>query len=190
SCSAGSRSGKLGTWAAWAASAIDCLSYRRPQADIKAWSASQLATRSSFRAKRGSAAQSGEPITSSHGAHWRSSRGEIAAYPSRAGKIVTVAPLPSVSRRRDQSFLDRDVDDGAGLRRQCGMHTGAGGGEPADEGGLFADRAHRRFGEIIDLAGQQTSHTAGEEQGQIARRVVPLRSGLAERRDEEERCLR
>ena len=182
SCSAGSRSGKLGTCAACAMSAIDCLSYCRLHADISACSASQLATRSGFVAKRGSLPQSGEPITASQAAHWRSSRGEIAAYPSRAGRIVTVAPLPSVEplarpasagepgarqfgdRQGRQRFLDRDVDDGAGLGRQHRVHAGAGGGEPADKGGLLADRADRRFGEIIDLAGQHPGDAAGEEQ--------------------------
>ena len=33
------------------------------------------------------------------------------------------------------------------------MHAGTGGGEPTDKGRLLADRAHRRFREIIDLAG-------------------------------------
>ena len=67
------------------------------------------------------------------------------------------------------------------------MHPGTGGGDPAEEGGLFADRADRRLAEIVDLAGQHPGDPAGEEQGQIARRVVGLGSGLAKRRNRDER---
>jgi hypothetical protein len=38
----------------------------------------------------------------------------------------------------------------------------------------------RRLAEIVDLAGQHAGDPAGEEQGQIARRVFRLRSGLPE----------
>ena len=147
-------------------------------------------------------------MTASQDCHWRSSRGEIAVYPSRAGKIVTVAPLPSVNRLRDrlcpvepgarqfgdcqggERLFDRDIDDRAARAGQRGMHAGAGGGKPADKGGLLADRADRRLGEIIDLPGQQAGDAAGEEQGQIGGRIVRLRPGLSERRDKDERRLR
>src|SRR5215472_17230544 len=70
------------------------------------------------------------------------------------------------------------------------MHTGAGSGEPTDESRLLADRAYWGLREVIDLAGQHTSHAAGEEQSQIGGRVVRLRSGLSEWRDKNERRLR
>src|SRR5215472_15598807 len=70
------------------------------------------------------------------------------------------------------------------------MHTGAGSGEPTDESRLLADRAYWGLREVIDLAGQHTSHATGEEQSQIGGRVVRLRSGLSEWRDKNERRLR
>ena len=85
-------------------------------------------------------------------------------------------------RHSRQRFRDRDIDDGAG-RGQCRVHAGAGGGKAADKGGLFADRADRRFREIVDLPGQQPGNAAGEEQRQVGRRVVGFWSGLSEGRD-------
>src|ERR1700722_18778352 len=69
SWSAGSRSGKLGTWAVCAVSAIHCLSYRQLHADISACSASQFATRSGLVLKRALLPQSGEPIAASQDDH-------------------------------------------------------------------------------------------------------------------------
>src|SRR5215469_11565759 len=69
------------------------------------------------------------------------------------------------------------------------MHTSAGSGEPTDESRLLADRAHWGLREVVDLAGQQTSHAAGEEQGQIGCRVVRLRAGLSEGGDQNKHRL-
>jgi hypothetical protein len=44
----------------------------------------------------------------------------------------------------------------------------------------------RRFAEIIDLAGQHPGDPAGEEQGQIGRRVVGLRASLPEWRNRDD----
>src|SRR5205085_1423235 len=122
SCSLGSRSGKLGTCAPCAMSAIACLSWPRLQSDISTWSASQFVTRSGLVAKRGSVA-----------------------------------------------------------------HAGAGGRDTADEGRLLAEGTDRRFVEIVDLTGQHPGDAAGEEQGQIGRRIVCFRAGLPRRRNRDDR---
>ncbi len=82
-----------------------------------------------------------------------------------------------------QRLLDRHVDDRARLGRQCRVHAGTGGGEPADERGLFADRADRRLREIVHLAGQQSGDAAGKHQSEIGGRIVGSGPGLSERRD-------
>ncbi len=79
---------------------------------------------------------------------------------------------------RRQRVLDRDIDDRAG-RGQCRVHAGAGGGKAADEGGLSAHRADRRFREIVYLPGQQPGNAARKEQRQVSRRVVGFWSGLS-----------
>ena len=70
------------------------------------------------------------------------------------------------------------------------MHSRAGRGEPADEGGLLADGADRRFSKIVDLSGQEACDPAGKEQGQIARRSVGVWAGQAMRRDMDKRRSR
>jgi hypothetical protein len=92
-------------------------------------------------------------------------------------------------RQRRKRLLDRNVNHRPRHRptAQHRVHAGAGGGDPADERGLFADRAERRLAEIVHLAGQHAGDPAGEEQGQIARRIVRLWSGLPERRNRDNR---
>ena len=70
------------------------------------------------------------------------------------------------------------------------MYSRASRGEPADEGGLLADGADRRFAKIVDLSGQEACHPAGKEQSQIARRRVGVWAGQAIRRDMDERRSR
>ena len=43
------------------------------------------------------------------------------------------------------------------------MHPGTGRGEPADKRGLLADRAYRRFREIVDLPGEAARDGAGAD---------------------------
>ena len=71
------------------------------------------------------------------------------------------------------------------------MHAGAGRRQSADKGRLLADRADRRFVEIVHLPGQQPGYAAAEEQGQIGRRIVRLRASQAIGRniDERRRCV-
>src|ERR1700732_4883097 len=61
------------------------------------------------------------------------------------------------------------------------------GKAPADKRGLFANRAYRRLAEIVDLPGQHAGDPAGEEQGQVARRVVGLWADLTEGRNRDDR---
>ena len=69
------------------------------------------------------------------------------------------------------------------------MHAGTGGGNPANKRRLFADRPHRRFRKVVHLPAQQPRDAAGEEQGQVGRRIVCERPALPEGRDEHERRL-
>ena len=89
-------------------------------------------------------------------------------------------------RQRGERFVDRNVDQRAGRDRQRRMHAGAGGGDPTDEGGLLTDRTDRRLHQIIHLTGQQMGDAAGVEQRQVGRGLIRERSGLAERRDQDE----
>ena len=93
-------------------------------------------------------------------------------------------------RHRRQRFLDRHVDHGAGLGREYRVHAGASGGQSADKGRLFANRADRRFGEIVDLSGQQPGDAAAEEQGQVGRGIVGPWPRLSEGGDINERRRR
>ena len=68
------------------------------------------------------------------------------------------------------------------------MHAGAGAGEAANKGGLFANRSDRRLCEIVYLPGQQPGNAAGEEQCEIGRRIVGLGSGLPKGRNIYECC--
>ena len=65
-----------------------------------------MATRSGLVRKRGSLPHSGDPMAASHAVHCLSSRGEIAVNPSLAGRMQTVAPFPSATRRRGHFFPD------------------------------------------------------------------------------------
>ena len=100
---------------------------------------------------------------------------------ARAAPAVQAGTGQLAHRHRRQRFLDRDIDDGARhvlLRR---MHAGTRGGKPADERRLLADRPDRRLGQIVHLSRQQPGDAAGIHQGEIAGRIVRLRSALAER---------
>ncbi len=66
------------------------------------------------------------------------------------------------------------------------MHPGAGGGQPADERGLRADGADRRFREVVDLPGQHAGDAAGAEQGEVRGRLVRIRAGLPVGREQDE----
>ena len=68
------------------------------------------------------------------------------------------------------------------------MDAGTRGGNPADEGRLFPDGTDWRFRKIVHLSCQQPGDAAGEKQRQVGRRILRLRPGLAEWRDEDERC--
>ena len=101
-----------------------------------------------------------------------------------------MAPLPSVSalapaalaampgarqlghRQRGQRFLERNVDHRARCSGQRRVHARTRGGDPADEGGLLADRTDRRLRQVIHLPGQQMGDAAGEKQRQVRRRIV------------------
>ena len=122
--------------------------------------------------------------------------------------MQTVAPLPSVSRLRERArplspalassvmckcrkrFLDRHIDDGGRVFHQCCVHAGTGRRDAADESGLFADRADRCFRQIVHLSSQQARDAAGVQQREVRRRIVGLRSGLAEWRDQHNRRSR
>ena len=117
---------------------------------------------------------------------------------------MTVAPLPSPARLRDRalpctpalasspiaivaSASSIEISIMVGPPRRAACIPDASRGEPADEGGLLADRADRRFSKIVDLSGQEARDPAGKVQGQIARRIVGVWAGQAIRRDVDER---
>ncbi len=93
-------------------------------------------------------------------------------------------------RQGRQRLLDRHVDDGALVRCHHRVHAGASGGDAADKGGLFADRADRRLGEVIDLPRQHAGDAAREEQRQVGRRIVGLWPGLSVGRNQHQRRVR
>jgi hypothetical protein len=127
-----------------------------------------------------------------------SSRGEIAVKPSFAGGEALALPaLAALTRARElghgqrrQRFLQRDVDIRTRFVGQDRMHTGTRGGQAADESRLLADRPQRRFRQIVDLPGEQSSDAARIEQSEICRRIVGLRSGFAVRRNRDHDSIR
>ena len=123
----------------------------------------------------------------------RGDRGEAVARRQDADRGAVAIGLPQAApasaglagtaefshRQRRQCFLDRHVDHAAAGQR-C-VHAGAGRRHAAEECRLLAHRANRRLRQVVHLAGEHAGDAAGREQGEVARRVLRRRAGLAER---------
>ena len=92
-------------------------------------------------------------------------------------------------RDRGKRLVDRDIDDRTVLQ-ECRVHPGARRRQAAEESGLLANRAHRRFVQVVHLSRQHAGDAAGKVQRQVGGGFLGARPGLAVGGDQDQRRFR